>query len=250
MTQSLLKNLFCNESYVAVFAGTILTALGLLMAIRNGLEPGHPFRWWALFILLPGLMFFGGAWLAARGQAPYRVGLILFGLGLIVLTVASIFLLNLRWERWWPLMLIAPALPLFLIGLPDPALAQKPAAAAWLSLLSWVGATVILLGLTFLAGNFRLIDLSAWTQRFGWWGVFILLCAIGAAVNGAQLWMQTNGLSLPVLGLGLVAVTLLIAAVFECFHFGHRAELPWQLLASGILLVLYFVFSGRAHPSP
>src|SRR5512145_1275354 len=155
MNQNLLKNLFCTESHLAALIGALLTSLGLLVLIKNSIAPSNEFHWWAMFILLPSLMFFGCAWMAARGQAPYQVVLVLFGLGLIVLAVASIFLLNLRWERWWPLMLITPMLSLFLLGLPDSTLAQKPEAVAWLSFMAWVGAINIFLGLIFLAGNFH-----------------------------------------------------------------------------------------------
>lgn len=92
-----------------------------------------------MFILLPALPFWGGAWAAVHRLAPYRLTLGLFGLGLVVLAVAGMFLLNLRWERWWPIMLITPTLVVFLLGLPDQALLRHPEAAAWLGMLVWVG---------------------------------------------------------------------------------------------------------------
>jgi hypothetical protein len=250
MISNLVENIFATERYLAIISGAFLAVLGLLMLVRNVFAAGQEFRWWAVFIVLPALLFFVCAWATAHWHVAYRFSLTLFGLGLVVLAVASIFLLNLGWERWWPIMLIIPALTLFLLGLPDSALAQKPEDAAWVSLLAWTGAAAILLGLTFLAGNFHLIDLRALTNRFGWWGVFILFCAAGALFNGLWLWVNIGQLNLSVLSLGLVAINLLISAVFAWFRLDWRLELQWLFITSGILLVLGFFISSRAGVAP
>lgn len=239
MKRNVLETLFSTRHSVAAIAGALLASLGFLMLARDIFASGQEFHWWALFIVLPALLFFGCAWAVARGQVHYRYPLALFGLGLIVLTVAAVFLLNLDWEHWWPLMVVSPMLVLFLLGLPDSALAQKPEATAWVSLLAWIGSAILLLGLFFLAGNFHLINLPALADRWGWWGVFILLCALGAAFNAAWLWAKTGALRLPVMGLLLVADILLVSAIFECFQLNRLLQLPWLGITSGVLLLLY-----------
>ena len=247
MSKKFREPFFVTERSVAVIIGVLLASLGLVTLARNIFSSPQEFHWWASFIVLPALFFFGSAWVLARQRFSSRISLVLLGLGLIVLTVAAIFLLNLAWERWWPLMLITPALTLLILGLPNLAPAQKPAVTAWVSLLAWVGLSTLLLGLTFLAGNFQRIDLQVLQHSWGWWSIFILICALGATFNGGWLWRQSGVFNLPVLGLFLLTNTLLIVAMFEWFQVSHRIEqLPWLLITSGIWLVLYFVFINRS----
>jgi hypothetical protein len=250
MIHSLLKNLFGSASLLMTLTGILMTALGALVLLRNGLTPGQGFRWWALFILLPALALFGAAWLVARTQAPYQVTIILYGLGLVVLTVAAMFLLNLSWERWWPLMVITPTLPLFLLGLPDPALAQKPEIAAWFNLLAWVGGSSILLGLTFLAGSFHLIDLQGLANRVGWWSILILLVAAGAAWNMGTLWLTTGDFNLSAMLLGMITVTLLVTAFCEWFRLDWRIRTQALMIVTGVFLVLYPFLSAKMRALP
>jgi len=90
--------------------GLVVIAIGVIFLLRNlGIElPFMQFRnWWALFILA-----------AALGPLSYAVhrfreagrvdGLVLHSLlsALVIVLVASFFLLDLSWERWWPLFVI------------------------------------------------------------------------------------------------------------------------------------------------
>jgi hypothetical protein len=232
---------------VAIIIGLLFVFLGLLLAVRFGAGSVQEFHWWALFIVLPAVLFFGGALLAARKPVLGRLTMALLGLGLIILAVASIFLLDLNWEQWWPLMLLTPALLLIGVGLPNFTAAPKPFDAAWISLLAWVGGSLGLLSLTFLAGNFGRIDLALLAQSWGWWSAFIWLCAAGAAYNAAWLYRKGGKFSTSVLGIVLLANTLLIAGVYEWFQVPRRIEqLPWLFVTSGIWLVVYFLDkSGR-----
>ena len=227
---------------VAATIGLLAVSLSLLLAARFGGGLAQEFHWWALFIVLPAALFFGGALATARWPVLNRLTLALLGLGLIVLAVASIFLLGLSWQEWWPLMLITPALMLIGVGLPNLSPAIKPAAAAWISLLAWVGTSLGLLGLTFLAGNFGRIDLARLAQSWGWWSVFILLCAAGAAFNAAWLLRKDGEFSLAVLGIVLLANTLLIAGLYEWLQVPRRIEqLPWLFTLSGVWLAVYLL---------
>lgn len=86
------------------FALTLI-AIGAIFLLRNyaGLEIGN---WWALFILIPAGGAFAAAWSAWRASMhPAAVTGPLVG-GLVMLTVAAIFLLDLQWSRIWPVFLI------------------------------------------------------------------------------------------------------------------------------------------------
>jgi hypothetical protein len=230
-----------TERAVSSFIGLLFVALGVLLAMHFNFGPVQVFYWWALFIILPALLFFAGAWWAARRRFG-RFALGLLGLGLIVFTVAAMFLLNLNWALWWPLMLIAPALTLIGVGLPNLAPSQKPAFVASISLLAWIGLAVCLLGFIFLTGNFQWIDLRLLAQSWGWWSAIILLCALGAAFNAVWLWRKSGKFSLVVLGIALLTNTLLIAAIFEWVQAPRRIEqLPWLLITSGVWIGVYFL---------
>ena len=82
-----------------------LIAIGAIFLLRNyaGLEFGN---WWALFILIQASGTLAAAWTAWRsGMHPAAVTGPLIG-GLMMLTVAAIFLLELEWGRIWPVFLI------------------------------------------------------------------------------------------------------------------------------------------------
>jgi len=86
------------------FAVTLIV-VGAIFLLRNyaGLEIGN---WWALFILIPASASFAAAWSAWRsGVRPAAVTGPLIG-GVMMLSVAAIFLLDLEWSRIWPVFLI------------------------------------------------------------------------------------------------------------------------------------------------
>ncbi len=96
--------------YAGVRSGQIwfavaLIVIGAIFLLRNyaGLEIGN---WWALFFLIPAAGSFASAWSSWRsGMHPAAVTGQLVG-GLILLTLAAIFLLELQWSKIWPVFLI------------------------------------------------------------------------------------------------------------------------------------------------
>ena len=86
--------------------GLVIIGLGLVFLVSNvtGFQLNN---WWALFILVPGLVSFVNAWNAYREDGRWskraRGGLIA---GLTISLVAVIFLFNLDWGTMWPIFLI------------------------------------------------------------------------------------------------------------------------------------------------
>jgi hypothetical protein len=86
--------------------GLIIIGLGVVFLVSNvtGFQLNN---WWALFILIPGIMSFVNAWNAYREDSRWskraRGGLV--G-GSIISLVAIIFLFNLDWSTIWPAFLI------------------------------------------------------------------------------------------------------------------------------------------------
>jgi FtsH-binding integral membrane protein len=90
--------------------GLVVIAVGVVFLLRN-LGIDLPFlqfhNWWAIFILIAALGPLSYA--AQRWHELGRVdGLVLHSLlsALVIVLVASFFLLDLSWERWWPLFVI------------------------------------------------------------------------------------------------------------------------------------------------
>jgi hypothetical protein len=88
--------------------GVILILLGsAFMLERSGLFTLAG-NWWSVFIYLAAASCFVNAWRSyrARGEVGSAAGGSLTW-GLMLTVVATIFLLDLEWNMWWPAILIA-----------------------------------------------------------------------------------------------------------------------------------------------
>jgi hypothetical protein len=186
--------------------GATLLFVGLMFVAINLLGAGRLENWWGFFILLPGLLFLGMGWqaqLAGNGRFPF-IARFSMGVGMVVTTVAVMFLLDLNWGTWWPLMIIVPGVALWIVGGSDGLMGVT----AVLRLGRWFAITMILLGLTFLADQLALINL----RLFDGWGLFLLLPGIGAFVEALRVLRQAAWTAT---GLLIVGVWLLSAGVME-----------------------------------
>ncbi|MCB8984350.1 MAG: hypothetical protein H6659_11030 [Ardenticatenaceae bacterium] len=196
-------------------------------------------NWWAIFIVLPGVALIGlGRMWGKRGNGRYPLSARLaYGAAGITLVVASMFLLNLNWAVWWPLMIIAPGGALLITAGGS---GQNPTAVAWTHTTRWLAVAVLGLGGTFLAHNLGLIHLNQFGD-FRWWGVWIAVAACGAFVSGLRLLLRLGYPSLSVIGLWLLAFFSGATAVIELLG------IPWSsiygvtaviCIAGGTLLLL------------
>ncbi|MAU01306.1 MAG: hypothetical protein CL608_29545 [Anaerolineaceae bacterium] len=86
--------------------GLILIGIGTIFLLSQ-LTGFHLHNWWALFILIPALCKLNEAWQGYRadGRITHSTRGALIG-GTLMAMVASVFLLNLSWSVFWPLVLI------------------------------------------------------------------------------------------------------------------------------------------------
>jgi hypothetical protein len=100
--------------------GVTLIALGAAFFIQSYF--GFGFRnWWALFILIPAIAAFSTGWYAWKaGHTATATSQ--FTIGLVVASVAAIFLLDIPWRLAWPVLFIVAG-----IGLLFPRLAGSRA---------------------------------------------------------------------------------------------------------------------------
>lgn len=169
------------------WGGVTLLLLGALFLWLN-VSPNAAENWWAVFILIPGLMFMGLAWAAtvrSNGRFPFLIRSSV-GISMILFTVTGIFLFNLSWASWWPLMVVVPGATIWYacIGVSG---AENHVETAVSGLGRWIGFTVTLLGSTFLLDQLNIISLNGIFGDFRWWGLFVLIPAFGSLVEAIKL---------------------------------------------------------------
>ena len=229
-----------------IFWAIALMVVGSVLLIRNllGVEWGQ--NWWAIFILIPAAGSFSGAIAAARHSgrlsAAARSSL---GSGLVVLTVALIFLFNLDWGTWWPLMLISPGISMILGSFPDESLHKYGGLGGFLRLGLWLGLAAVLLGTGFLLKNLGIFDPNSLLPAgWRWWGAVVLLSGLGALLNG---WLVRSAgtLGRNISSYGLILIGLLACSVGGLALFGLNWQLLTPLAIIAIGLGLLFSLIGK-----
>jgi hypothetical protein len=211
--------------------GIVLVVLGIVFFL-NQFKVNLVQNWWALFILIPALGSLGASWRAWRSSGRFNAAArSSLGSGLVILTVALIFLLGLSWSTYWPLMLIVPGFSMLLGGIPEHELAEHKYLRRFVGLGFWFGIAGMLLGGAFL---FKNLSPELFTKLFGsfrWYGVFVIIPAVGAIVNSFLLRRDNEGrFTVPakvLLGVGLL---MLVLAAFIL------SPLPWNILYAVLLV--------------
>jgi len=222
------------------WVGVILILLGIIfLAQQFGNFSFH--NWWALFILIPAFSAFGsayGLWRKA-GRFTFGVWSTFYG-GLFPLVVALIFLFDLEWGDYWPVFVILGGFGMFGSGLPGQRSDDDNVPEALLLHRSWaifVGLGATLLGFTFLGQNLNLIEGLPFLDIQNWWGVFILLAALGGLVTGALLAVGGHSIVLVLVNFGLAAVVALTGMI-------AILNLEWRLMNMTAPLILILVGIG------
>ena len=240
------QDVMVNRSYRLSWrdwGGATLLLLGVLFVAINLAGKEWLENWWSLFILIPALLFLGLGWAGRSkdGRFPFSARFSL-GIGLVVLTVAGMFLLNLNWSVWWPLMIATPGVALFMLG--SSGGNGRFATPGLISMGRWFGASMILLGLTFLLDQLASINLHTLFGDFHWWGFFILLPGLGAFWEAFRV-LRHNGSPLTVTWLMILGVWILSSAAQELLG---ATWVSWEglvgigLVGSGAILLL-----GQMH---
>ncbi|MFQ5421416.1 MAG: hypothetical protein ACE5EY_13750 [Anaerolineae bacterium] len=162
------------------------------------LSPTVVENWWAFFIMVPGLLLLGLAGMThlwSNGRFPILIRSFV-GMSLILFTVTGLFLFNMDWHAWWPLMIVVPGMAVMVVCLPANRQESHPVATAVTGMGRWAGYTMVLLGSTFLLDQLTLINLNSLFGAFHWWGFFILIPALGAFI---QVWQLRRKGSFPVM---------------------------------------------------
>ena len=131
-----------------------------------------------------------------------------------------------------------PGLGMFFNGL-DLTLAGRPQ-AAWLT---WTGASMALLGATFLSDNLGTFDPGMVMPH--WWSVFILLPAAGGLIATARLYMQHRTMDAAVTANLVAALSVALVGLVALLGVGWNLVTPLILIGAGLALLLGVLGSRR-----
>ena len=221
------------------FFGILLIVLGAIFLLRQ--FTSFDFRnWWAIFILIPAFGSFSSAWMIYRHSGRINEGVrSSLGGGLITLTVAVIFLFDLDWTTWWPLMLLVPGFVLFTSGfsLPGSKEAARPLAQRlhrpWLG---WTGLGVMLLGAGFLAKLLGIYDPALLVRN--WWAVAILIPAAGGVLTSLRLVIGGAGFGWAAMSNLVTTAIFAVVGLVAFFGIGWNLLTPIIIIALGLILLI------------
>jgi hypothetical protein len=236
-----------KQSRGSIWFPIVLIVLGLIL-LGQQIGDFSFDNWWALFILIPALSAFGsafGIWQRV-GRFTFAVWSTFYG-GLFPLLVALIFLFNLDWEDYWPLFIILAGFGMMISGLPFKRPKDEKIPGALLLHRPWMiflGLSGTLLGITFLGFNLDVIQSFPIIDFENWWGIFIIIPALGGLITAFLLLMGRHSILLVVLNLAASALITFtgIVAIYSLDWNLLRMVGPTILILVGIWLIVSFGF--------
>jgi hypothetical protein len=220
--------------------GIVLILLGFLFLAQQFGNFSFD-NWWALFILIPAFSAFGsayGIWRKA-GRITFGAWTTFYG-GLFPLLVALIFLFDMDWGDYWPLFVMLGGFSLLVSGLPIPRPEDDKTPQALLSHRPWmvfVGLSALLLGFVFLRMNLTGDSTFPYFDFENWWGLFILIPALGGLVTAVLLAIGRHSIVLVFINLALAAVVTLTGVI-------ALLGLDWKLMNMTTPIILILVGIG------
>jgi hypothetical protein len=104
------SNKHAPRSPQGLVTGLVVIAVGVYFLLRNfGIDMPFMYmhNWWALFILIAAIAPLTQAMQAWRARGRFDASVARPGLtALIIVSVALMLLLDVRWDRWWPVFVI------------------------------------------------------------------------------------------------------------------------------------------------
>ena len=228
--------------------GFTLIAVGGFAFMANQFDL-HFQNWWSLFIFLPAIMFhFVAVNVRNHENGRYPVGSrILHGISLVIFVTATMFLLNVDWGRWWPMMLFPTRSAFINIGWHQVDSNQNPSGYSFAANSRWLGIMMVLLGAVFTLNQAFGVTLGGRFEDFAWWGFFPLIVSVGVFFNAWKAYMnseyQINGAAV---FLGITGVFFAVAGLTELFNMSWNSlnnVVGLSLVLGGVSLL--FVKNGR-----
>ncbi len=220
------------------WGGVILIGLGVIFLLQQfNYELNN---WWALFILIPVFASLTSAWSEFRNKGNRLTHAVLSNIGsaLVLLTLVTIFMIPLSWDRWWPLMVIVPGFSMFLGALPVADDADHPRLRRWADWGIWVSVAVMLVGAGFLVQYLMDISLTE-TLGFRWYSLPILLGGMGGVISAfAMRHHNENRFNLQSKMLLIIGLIILAVGGFILSPLEWNAMSAVIIIAAGVIILL------------
>jgi hypothetical protein len=228
------------KSSQAVFWGLALIAVGVVVILQQMGFIGAGFKWWAIFILVPGFASLSGALsMFIRRRRVSGAVRSMLGSGVIITTVGFLFLLNLSWGVYWPLMLVVFGFSIFLNAFTDRH-AHKSVVSRWFDQFGWwVGLCVMGLGVAFQGQNLNLFSVQDWMGVGpGWWGAFLMLPAAGGLIHALIIILRTKRFPFPAILLSVAGIASLTVGLVALLGQNWNLITPVIIVGAGLSIIL------------
>ncbi len=216
----------------------VLIFIGIIFLIQNLSPMPVHLNWWAAFIFIPviGSIFAAFSAFQKSGKFDAAVRSSLGGM-IVVGTVATMLLFDVSWRQWWPLMLMAPGLSMFINGISIADQEKHPSAANWVGLGLWFGIAVMLLGVGFLVKTLPINALEGLLFH-RWWAVPIIIPGIGAFISALVICARNQFKpSWTVWGFTIIGVTFIATGLCALLNLNWNLLGPVILIASGVIVL-------------
>jgi hypothetical protein len=216
----------------------ILILIGVVLLVQNLTKEKFTFNWWALFIFIPVFSSLNSAWKDfqenARLNASVRNKL---GSAVVIGTVGVILMFGMDWTRFWPLMVIAGGLAMFMGGLSILDAQENTRISAWTGIGAWVGLAGMLVGVGFL-GKYMPIDvINNWLGATPkWWAIPVFVAGAGILLN-TVVTVARNEWRLNWQSWSTLLISIFVLALGALAWFG----LDWNLLFPIVLIACGFM---------
>jgi hypothetical protein len=219
--------------------GIILIVLGVVFFLQQTRNLPQDFHWWALFLFIPALGSLTGMYYAIQSSGKFnQAARSALGSSVVFFTLATLFLFNLDWAIYWPLMVIAVGFSILLGSIPGKELQDRRNIKSFTDLGIWIGMAAILLGVAFLMQSLFGMDVPTLLGD-RWYAWLVLLPGIGNLVNAFLLYRaEGNKVTLGVrvlVGLGLL---ILILAVLMLAGLAWSVLGPLMIIGAGLAFII------------
>jgi hypothetical protein len=230
-----------------VWWAMLLILAGVILLVQNLHLANISFHWWALFIFLPVFGSLSSAWSEFQDSGRFNSAVRnKLGSAIVVGTVGVILMFGMDWGRFWPLMVIAGGLAVFLGGLSIADPQTNTRLSVWTAMGAWIGLAAMVLGIGFLAKTLPIAALQTWLAAYPtWWAVTLIVAGAGILLNAVILLVRNQGrMNWETWSMLLIAVFVLAAGVMAFFNLDWNLLFPVVLIACGVM-VLAGIFRKR-----
>ena len=233
----------------SVFWGMVLIIVGAILILQRTNMLGTEFNWWALFIFIPAFGALSTFWKILLKKRRITGGVrSSFASFITIGTLATMFLFDLNWRIWWPLMMIAPGFSIFLNGFVDRKSKSSPEGRWFERMGWWVGISVMGLGAAFLGQNLGLFSLAEVTGYRHWWALFLLLPGVTFLLHALITVIVTHRFPFGAVTQIIIGVASLSVAIVALFELEWSLITPVAAVGAGIAIILSEMLRKTLRP--